>query len=276
MNENLTLADTHFKFGENWKSFVKKISEDQIAESVKGLQKLFPDGELQGKHFLDIGCGSGLSMLAALRLGASRAVGIDIDEASVEAAKLLLSTRAPNDKWMVSKKSVFELESDHNTKYDVVHSWGVLHHTGDMWRAVEAAGAIVPEQGLFALALYKKTPLCKLWRIEKRVYGGLPGAGQWAVQAIYKTAFLLGKTAQGKNPARYIRDYKSTRGMDWGHDVHDWLGGYPYESASAEEVERALSSSGFTMLRRFLSPSGPRVFGSACDEFVARRIRQAT
>lgn len=66
---DLTEADQHFAFGENWKSFTHIIDEGCIAEAENGMRRLFPNGELAGARFLDIGCGSGLSSLAAARLG---------------------------------------------------------------------------------------------------------------------------------------------------------------------------------------------------------------
>ena len=68
-----------FAFGENWNSFSRLVSEDRIKSAEEGLLRLFPNGELRAKPFFDIGCGSGPSMVAALRLGASEAYGIDVD-----------------------------------------------------------------------------------------------------------------------------------------------------------------------------------------------------
>src|SRR5690625_404997 len=113
--------EAHFEFGENWLSFVNGISEERITGAVRGLQRLFPNAELQGKRFLDIGCGSGLSMLAALRLGASEVVGVDIDENSVEATRRCLGHYASGKKWKAFPSSVFELNPEDLGCYDIVH-----------------------------------------------------------------------------------------------------------------------------------------------------------
>lgn len=167
---DLTVRETHFEFGKNWQAFLSGVTEAHIEEAVRGMQRLFPCGELQGKRFLDIGSGSGLHMLAALRLGVVQATGMDIDENSVMASRQCLARYAAGGDWSVHQASVFDLEPEMQGQYDVVYSWGVLHHTGAMWPAVAKAAALVADGGMLAVALYGKTPFCGLWRIEKRLY----------------------------------------------------------------------------------------------------------
>lgn len=178
-------VEGHFAFGENWKSFVNVVDANRIARAEAGMRRLFPDGDLRGARFLDVGCGSGLSSLAAARSGAAQVHGVDIDPASVEAARSLLGRHLPPGAWSARIASVFDLDPARDGLFDVVYSWGVLHHTGAMWRAVESAAALVRPGGLLAVALYRKTALCEFWRREKALYaragrrpGGPPGALQ--------------------------------------------------------------------------------------------------
>lgn len=164
----LSSVESHFKFGENWRSFVDTLSERSIEEAERGLARLFPKGELRGHRFLDIGCGSGLHMLAAQRLGAAEIVGFDLDRVSAQTAQALLSAHASSRNWSVNVRSVFDLDPRRDSAYDVVYSWGVLHHTGDMWSAIRKAAAMVAPGGYLALALYRHTPLCGLWRVERK------------------------------------------------------------------------------------------------------------
>jgi 2-polyprenyl-6-hydroxyphenyl methylase/3-demethylubiquinone-9 3-methyltransferase len=262
-----------FRFGRNWKSFVSTVDEKAITEAESGLRRLFPGRELAGKRFLDIGCGSGLSMLAALRLGAAAAHGIDIDRDSVEATQTLLARHAAGGNWSARQLSVFDADPATVGVHDVVYSWGVLHHTGAMWQAMDRAAALVAPGGLFAFALYRRTPLCALWKIEKRVYAAAPDFGQAIFRGAYKAAFVTGLCATGRNPRRYVADYRGARGMDWHHDVHDWLGGYPYESTEPGEVAAFLRRHGFTLERQFHRPPvASGLFGSHCDEYVALRV----
>ena len=130
---SLTERETHFEFGENWKNYSKTIDQKRIDSAIAGVRKLFPDG-LAGKTFLDIGCGSGLHSLAALSLGAASVTAIDIDENSVATTQELLTKYAPDAKWSAKVASVFDASPATLGSFDVVYSWGVLHHTGDMWR----------------------------------------------------------------------------------------------------------------------------------------------
>lgn len=264
--------ECHFPFGENWRSFVATVDEASIQAAVAGLTKLLPSAEFSRRSMLDIGCGSGLSLLAAIRLGARNCRGVDVDPNSVEAARTLLGKWSAGASWSADVQSVFALDPARDGRFDIVYSWGVLHHTGDMWRAVSAAAAMVGPQGRLVIALYRKTPLCPAWKIEKRIYAHAPKPLQGLIRAAYRAVFKLALIAQGRSPAEYIAGYKSTRGMDWDHDVHDWLGGWPYESATAGEVTAHLAVLGFAAesIHEHAARAGG-LFGSHCDEYVFRR-----
>lgn len=125
---DLTDVSSHYEFGENWNEFARELPQGAIEQAVAGLERLAPDNELAGKDVLDIGCGSGLHALAALRLGAASVTAIDIDQTSVRTAREILGRHAPEGSWSASVRSVFDL--DDFPRYPIVYSWGVLHHTG--------------------------------------------------------------------------------------------------------------------------------------------------
>jgi 2-polyprenyl-6-hydroxyphenyl methylase/3-demethylubiquinone-9 3-methyltransferase len=261
-----------FRFGENWQSFLGAVSDEAIAEAERGLTRLFPAGEIRGSRFLDIGSGSGLSALAACRLGAASVDAIDIDAQSVAATETLLAKFVPGGGWSVRRESVLDPLPERSRGYDIVYSWGVLHHTGAMWQAVAGAAGMVAPRGLLAVALYRRTPLCAIWRREKRFYARSGPTAQAMVRGLYKALYCAGLLATGRGPARYIAGYKSARGMDWGHDVHDWLGGYPYESTDPTSVLGHLASLGFAPRQMFEHGAAAfGLFGSHCDEYVLRR-----
>lgn len=264
--------DRRFRFGENWQSFVQTVDRDKIAAAEDGLRRLLPAEVLRGARFLDIGCGSGLSAVAACRLGTASVDALDADAASVAAAEALLAKFAPGRAWTVRQASVFDLSADALGTYDVVYSWGVLHHTGDLWRAFAGACDLVGPRGRIAVALYRHTPLCGFWVHEKKYYANAGAAAQRIVRGVYKSLFGLGLLATGSSPRRYIGAYRSARGMSWHHDVHDWLGGYPYEATEPGAVTRFLSARGFD-IERILAhrPVAFGLLGSHCDEYVAIR-----
>jgi SAM-dependent methyltransferase len=270
--EELTSVSSHFRFGENWKSFLSTVTPEILREAERGLARLFPHDELRGCRFLDIGCGSGLSMVAAHRLGAAAVDGIDIDPDSVEASRALLRRYVQNGGCSARLASVFDLGVGNQKGYDIVYSWGALHHSGDMWAAIGRAASMVVPGGRLAVALYRRTPLCGFWKREKRLYSASPPPVQAAIRAAYYGAFWAGLLATGRNPLRYVAGYRSARGMDWRHDVHDWLGGYPYESVDPNAVISCLDRLGFSREHVFEHPAAAfGLFGSHCDEFVAVR-----
>lgn len=274
MKEDLTTLDSHFAFGENWKDFVSHVSEERIAEATKGLTRLFPNDELRGKRFLDVGCGSGLSMLAALRLGAAHVAGLDIDPSSVEAANALLTGHADRQSWEVHERSALASAVEDLGSFDIVYSWGVLHHSGDMWQAVRKTSRLVNPNGYFAVALYRRTPMDRFWVVEKRLYSRASPILQRLIRWIYCSAFFAAKLLSGRNPVAYVKDYAKKRGMNWAHDVHDWLGGYPYETQTPGEVASLLAADGFTLVREYVDRTntvGLGLFGSNVDEFVLKR-----
>jgi 2-polyprenyl-6-hydroxyphenyl methylase/3-demethylubiquinone-9 3-methyltransferase len=266
----LTDRESHFEFGQNWRDYAKTIDRARIASAVEGLQKLFPSG-LSDKSFLDIGCGSGLHSLAALSLGASSVLATDIDENSVSTTRAVLSGHFPEARWTAEAKSIFDMAPQQIGTYDVVYSWGVLHHTGDMWRAIETAAKMVKPGGQFALAIYSTTALDPVWKVEKRIYSKGPRALQWATRQAFITALFFAQLLRGRNPVSLVSRARA-RGMNFSHDVHDWLGGYPYEAATAGELHDRVCSLGFLEERSFRIPPSSGIFGSGCHEFVFKRI----
>jgi 2-polyprenyl-6-hydroxyphenyl methylase/3-demethylubiquinone-9 3-methyltransferase len=262
---------TQFDFGANWASYARTISEDKIDEAVKCLRQLLGQERIDGLRFLDIGCGSGLHALAALRMGAASVTAVDINPRSTGTTEAVLRHHAPGQNWTVEQRNI--LTEPPEGTYDIVYSWGVLHHTGDMDRAVRNAAALVVPGGRLVIALYKKTPLCGAWKLEKRIFTGMPGWLRPVPTAAYSGLYMLGLLVRGRNPVKYVRTYRTARGMNFWHDAIDWLGGYPYESASPAEVADFVTGLGFT--------SGPSfntgacavggLFGSGCAEYVFHR-----
>lgn len=267
---SLTDRASHFEFGENWRDYAKSIDQQRIDAAIAGLQKLIPEG-LSGKTFLDIGCGSGVHALAALLMGAASVTAVDIDENSVSTTRDMLKSRAPGANYSVRAGSIFDLSPESIGTFDVVYSWGVLHHTGDMWRAINRAAALVKPGALFVIAIYASTSCESFWTIEKRIYSRAPRKIQAAIKAAYMAAYVGAKFLTGNNPVRFVRDYPVRRGMNFSHDAHDWLGGYPYEAASAEQLHDKITALDFSEVLSFRLPVKFGLFGTGCHEFVFQK-----
>lgn len=270
--EALKSVEAHFQFGENWLDYLRHVDDEALGEAEAGLLRLLPLEAIQGARFLDIGCGSGLHSLAALRLGADALVAVDIDPNSVRATSDLISKWAPGARSEVRRLSIFEAEPEELGLFDIAYSWGVLHHTGAMWEAVERAARFVRPGGHFVIALYQKRPTCGLWTWEKRLYTRSPRLVRAAIRGGYTAAYFVRLLAGGRNPFQYVRAYKSSRGMNFYNDIHDWLGGYPYESATPEEVRARVVALGFEPAAERTLGKGLGLFGTGCAEYVFRRM----
>ena len=264
-------VSAHFAFGQNWASYSTIIDDARVAEAERGLVRLLTAEGLAGKSFLDIGCGSGLHAVAAARLGASRVVALDLDPIAVETARAVLRRHAPQISCDLRQLSVFELSAETFGRFDVVYSWGVLHHTGAMHDALERAAQTVAPGGRLVFALYHRTRMCGFWRREKRWYASASPRMQGAARAVYIALLRLRFALAGGDFHAHVATYRSRRGMDFAHDVHDWMGGYPYELISAAEVEALMRRLGFVHVRSFVTPLTIGLFGSGCDEYVYRR-----
>jgi 2-polyprenyl-6-hydroxyphenyl methylase/3-demethylubiquinone-9 3-methyltransferase len=161
---------------------------------------------------------------------------------------------------------VYDLDPAKVGTFDIVYSWGVLHHTGAMYKAIEKASAMVKPEGMLTLALYGKTPFCGLWRIEKRIYSRSPKWVQRAIEKVYSAVVAARLALKGESLKKRRETYFQQRGMDMYHDTRDWLGGYPYESISPQEAMTFMHKLGFEPIRSFVCPS-IGLLGAGCDEY---------
>ena len=266
-------SELRFEFGENWLDFNRNLGDEQIKEAERSLLKLLRCDTLKGQTFLDVGSGSGLFSLAARRLGA-RVHSFDYDPSSVRCTQQLREYHLADDPdWKVERGSI--LDPDYVRRlgqFDIVYAWGVLHHSGAMRDAIANAASAVTPTGLFTFALYRRTRLCRLWRAEKRWYASASLAAQRRARAIYiGLLFRLRFLVRGRDFASHVANYKKNRGMDFSHDVHDWLGGYPYESISSDEVDALMGRLGFACVHRDDTPVTFGLYGSGCAEYLYRR-----
>jgi len=271
---DLTTADTpepHYEFGKNWQHFVDtQLTPERLDSSRRNLLTLLNLPDLTGKTFLDIGCGSGLHSLSAWQSGAERITSFDYDPDSVTTTRRLHALAGSPSNWTITQGDILD-PGFLNTlsAHDIVYSWGVLHHTGSMWQAVENAGRLVNEQGLFAIALYTtdnyQRPSTQDWLRIKRQYNQ---AGPWERARLewwYFARFVaLPDLAHFKNPMRRFPEYAQSRGMSLWTDIRDWLGGWPMEFAGIMET-RTFCRDRLSMDLLWMTA------GEACTEYLFAR-----
>lgn len=252
-----------FAFGKNWRKFLESLNEKKIAGATNALRSFLGLESLQGFSFLDIGSGSGLSSLAAIQLGAQKVLSFDIDPQCVLCAQTLKDRYCPEaEHWTIKKGSILDpIFIKEMGEWDIVYSWGVLHHTGYMWQSFAHLPPLVKKGGTLALAVYNDQGWkSRYWLWVKKKYN----QNVWfrGGMIIAHFPFLVGfplvkRVILGRSWRE--RD----RGMDFWRDYLDWLGGYPFETARTADVVGFFQKKGFRL--NSIKTVGKKL---GCNEFL--------
>jgi SAM-dependent methyltransferase len=255
------IVSVMFSFGRNWIEFSREaLTSARVAQAREDFKSLFKGIPLSDKRFLDVGFGQGLSLFLSAEAGA-RAVGIDIDPLNFEAIKATSRFFPHVAQPSIERVSILDTAwvTQHERSFQIVHSWGVLHHTGALEDAFENCVKLLSPLGsLLVVSLYRSHWSSPLWSVIKKYYNYLPPpCGRILVYILYPVIALAKLLVTGRNP------FRKERGMSFFYDVIDWVGGYPYEYRTKEEVEALGSKCGLKLV--FYRPSE---VPTGCNEYI--------
>ena len=257
-----------FNFGMNWAKYSKNsLNNQKFTAALNSLDQLIGKERIIGARFLDVGCGSGIFAISASKLGAKEVIGIDKSDVSIKTSLKNVARFLPKNRIILRTKSIFDEDIAKLGKFDVVYSWGVLHHTGNMWKAIDISSKLVEAEGLFVISIYNKHWSSPIWKRIKYFFNISPLLVQklmisFFYAIIYFVKFLITK----KNPLSTMR-----RGMTFYYNLIDWIGGYPYEYALKDEIIHFIENNGFKLIKFINSP-----VPTGCNEFVFRKVSRDT
>jgi SAM-dependent methyltransferase len=225
-----------FAFGTNWQRFSTTLDDQKIDRAYQTLCEMLLVDNLQGKRFLDIGCGSGLFSLAAKRLGAE-VHSFDFDAQSVACAIELKARYFANDKdWQIEQGSALD---------------PLVNGSGSLYIAIYNDDGAKSKRWTWIKKQYNQHKWAKPWLLT---YGLLRTRGGQFLRDLIKL-----------KPLYSWRAYKEERGMSPWYDVVDWIGGWPFEVATPEALFRFYKQHHFT-LHNMLTRQG-----KGCNELVFKK-----
>ena len=256
-----------YEFGKNWKNFLKNSDVNNLLKARNSLKPII--NKKKTSNFIDLGCGSGVFSLGAL-IFYKKVVSIDIDEYSIKATQTLKQKSNLNSKnWQIKKGSILDKKFLKSFgKFDMVYCWGVAHHTGDMWKALDNIVILTKVKSRLFIAIYNDQGLkSKFWWLVKFIYNILPKFMHKFYLRIFEFLYYLNYTLKNINNLDYKKFRERRRGMNFYENLSDWIGGYPFEYASIDELKK------FFLKRNFKVLKLKKSHGSGCHEILFEKIK---
>ena len=215
-----------------------------------------------GRRVLDAGCGGGRWTYGLQQLGCE-VTAFDASAAAVEFVRSNIAEGATQ----VHQANIFELPPEvAGQQYDLVFSWGVLHHTGDTFRALSTIAPLVKSDGVLYVYLYGK----RSWGALKRLLVKTSRAVLLPFPPRLKFAFFRA----------LLGEYKAGLAMDvlgstiahryTQEEVDGWLAQLEFQhvvrTIPTDEIYRKAYNDGCSAVPHFLEPAEPPYWFDAWRE----------
>jgi SAM-dependent methyltransferase len=253
-----------FSFGENWLAFLDSVSEESLQAARADVQKWLQPTDVANRTVLDVGSGSGIHSYCFHGLGARQLVSFDLDPRSVAATQHFWEQAGRPASWRVLTGSILDEDFLRSLgTYETVYAWGVLHHTGQLWKALDNACHLVAPGGCLWVSVYARGPLYPTQLALKQRYNRASRLGKRLILWREIAHLMRQRWRAGQNPLTWNQPVG--RGMTTYHDLVDWLGGLPYEVSDREETVDFCQARGLALDKDQPAPQG------GCSIYLFRR-----
>ena len=201
MKQEKITEDVSKFYDKVWTKYIPEIKEQK-----KFLRNYIGLRNIKNKVILDAGCGTGIAAVCFKLLGAKEVYAIDYSEGALETARKL--AKKHKVKIHFERQDLLNLKI--KKKFDVIHSFGVLHHTADCRKAFDNLIKLLKPKGKFYVALYLRTPLTFFQQSARFVLRKLPKQYWIPVSRFIKNIFVWGNK-------------RTKRGFDDEGDMLDWF-----------------------------------------------------
>ena len=229
---------------------------------IKHLQHIYPDG-LEGKTVLDGGCGSGMVSVAFATLGAD-VTGVDVTRQCVENGRKNAQRFGVECRFIQADLVTLSLDD----QFDIIYTWGVLHHTPDAEASFHSLATHLKEDGDIIIAVYLRTPLSGFWNSIRVFYQRSPSMLKTVTRKT--TAALLAGVDMAKRLVGGRQRYMM-RGTSNEEIVNDWFGVPHRTFHSYDEVYKWFEDAGLAY--ELVDPHTGRF--KSTSNFVVRGARLA-